>query len=419
MQDCTDFIFTLRASQFKGQPLEAAQKLLAALGHPEGQTTFIHIAGSNGKGSTVNAIREILMTHGLTVGAFVSPHLERANERITINKREISDEDFLRIANQVADAVHAQLDGQFPSFFEFVTVMMFVYFAEQKLDVALIETGIGGRLDTTNVLTPAVSVITTVSLEHTEMLGDTLEKVASEKAGIIKQGKPVVVGVRQREARHVIQEVAQRQETPLYMLDDQIILEKNPLVQTMTVQLEDIRFQDIKVAMAGDHQLDNAALAIVAARLFDNSITEETIRKGLAKASWAGRFECMTPQIILDGAHNSEGTQALVDTLQQTAPNKRYIFVYAALQDKDHSISVGMMDRVASEMCFTEIDLPRKASAAQLASESNHARKIVNPDWRALIEEKRHHLAEDELLIITGSLYFIAEVRAHLQGVFA
>ena len=419
MQDCTDFIFTLRASQFKGEPLEAVKKLLVALGHPESKTKFIHFAGSNGKGSTLNATREILMQHGLTVGAFISPHLERANERITINKQHISDEDFVRIANKVAAAVVSELDELFPSFFEFVTVMMFVYFAEQQLDVALVETGIGGRLDTTNVLTPEVSVITTVSLEHTDMLGDTYEQVAREKAGIIKQGKPVVVGVRQQAACEVIRKTADAIHAPLYRFDEEIKIVKKPSTQLMDVKWQDEQLTDVWVKMAGDHQLDNAALAITASRLFDATITEQTIRQALAQASWDGRFEQLAPTIILDGAHNSEGTKALLETLAHVAPHKRYIFIYAALQDKDHGMSIRMMDEVASEMCFTEMDLPRKASAVQLAHESTHEKKCVQADWRKLIAEKMAQLADDELLIITGSLYFIAEARTYLQGVLA
>lgn len=414
VKDCTDFIFRLKASQYKGQPLESARKILAALGNPEASTRFIHFAGSNGKGSTLNATREILMTHGLTVGAFISPHLERPNERITINKSQISDEDFLYFANKITDIVHNQLDGKFPSFFEFMTLIMFQYFAKAQPDIALIETGIGGRLDTTNVLTPEISVITTISLEHTDMLGDTIGKIAGEKAGIIKSGRPVVVGAREEEAREVIRAEAARHQAPLYMLDDIIHTEKTAERQMVTYEALDRKIEDIYVRMAGAHQLDNAALAITAALLYDASIKEETIRTGLAKASWDGRFERIAPRIILDGAHNPEGTAALLHTLEQVEPDKRYKFVYAALQDKDHQESIRMMEGAASEIYFTEIDLPRAAKADLLAEESRHPCKFVQEDWRALLLTLRGNLREDELLVITGSLYFIAEVRSFL-----
>ncbi len=416
MKDCTDFIFTLKASQYKGQPLESARKILAALGNPETSTRFIHFAGSNGKGSTLNATREILMAHGLTVGAFISPHLERPNERITINKNQISDEDFLYFANKIADIVHNQLDGKFPSFFEFMTLIMFQYFEAVQLDVALIETGIGGRLDTTNVLNPEVSVITTISLEHMDMLGDTIKKIAGEKAGIIKFQKPVVVGVREQEAREVIRGEANRRQAPLYMLDDTILIEKTAERQMLTYKALGRKIEDIYVRMAGAHQLDNAALAMTAALLYDASISEETMRTGLEKASWNGRFERIAPQIILDGAHNPEGTAALLQTLEQIEPDKHYKFVYAALQDKDHQESIRMMDGAAVEMYFTEIDLPRAAKAEILAEESKHQCKFIQKDWRALLLRLQGNLKEDELLVITGSLYFIAEVRSFLAS---
>ncbi|WP_332647150.1 bifunctional folylpolyglutamate synthase/dihydrofolate synthase [Lysinibacillus sp. 54212] len=417
MKDCTDFIFTLKASQYKGEPLESARKILASLGNPEKGTKFIHFAGSNGKGSTLNATREILMSHGLTVGAFISPHLERANERITINKNQISDEDFVRISNSIATVVQERLDGKFPSFFEFVTCIAFQYFAENDIDVALMETGIGGRLDSTNVLTPEVSVITTISLEHTEMLGDTYAKVASEKAGIIKNRKPVVIGVENVEARKVMRETAEKMNAPFYAYGEQIHIQ-NIDAKSQSFNYNGIgRIESLCLKMAGVHQMMNAALAITAAKLFLPTIQEETIRRALSQASWEGRFERLGDQVILDGAHNPEGTGALLNTLQQTEPAKKYKFIYAALQDKDHGTSIRLMDDVAEAMNFTSISLPRAASAESLAEHSNHTNKRANPNWQELISEQLANLQQNELLIITGSLYFIAEARQFLQEV--
>lgn len=404
---------------YKGAPLEAMKIILKTLGHPERATKFIHIAGSNGKGSTLNATREILMGHGLQVGAFISPHLELANERITINKVQIKDERFLAYTNRIADIVITQLDGQFPSFFEMVTLIAFQYFEEESVDVAIMETGIGGRLDSTNVLTPEVSIITTISLEHTEMLGHTHALIAAEKAGIIKAGRPVVVGVEHEEARAVIRAKAEAVGAPFYTLHEQIAVKaiQRGQPQTFTFQFEDVLYSSLTLKMAGTHQIHNAALAITAAKLFASDISEGTIRQALANASWEGRFERFSKQIILDGAHNSEGTTALINTLVQTEPKKRYKFIYAALRDKDHAVSIALMDKVAAEMAFTQIELPRAAKAEHLASQSNHMKKTSNPNWQELVEQQLATLQEDELLIITGSLYFIAEVRSYLlQG---
>ncbi|WPK10795.1 folylpolyglutamate synthase/dihydrofolate synthase family protein [Lysinibacillus louembei] len=408
MQQCTDFIFQLKASSYKGAPLEAMSKILAALGHPERKTKFIHFAGSNGKGSTLNATREILMAHDWTVGAFISPHLERANERITINQQEISDEQFLRYANAVAQAVEEQLNGQFPSFFEVVTCIALQHFAEEEVDIALLETGIGGRLDATNVVIPEVSVITTISLEHTDLLGDTHALIAAEKAGIIKKGKPVVVGVEHPEARETIRQIAQQQEAPSYLLHESFQVER--LANGAFHYKGDCSISNIQPAMEGIHQQNNAALAITASKLVLRELREEAVRVALHRAKWQGRFERFGTNLILDGAHNSEGTAALIQTLQQVEPNKKYHFLYAALQDKDHAVSIQIMEQVATALYFTTIQMPRAMSAQALAAQSPNSHIVE--DWAKFLAEQQ--LAEDELLIITGSLYFIGEVRTFL-----
>jgi dihydrofolate synthase / folylpolyglutamate synthase len=410
MEQCTEFIFKLKASQYKGEPLQSARIILEKLGNPEKKTKFVHFAGSNGKGSTLNATREILMSHELTVGAFISPHLERANERITINKQQISDGDFLRITNKIAFIVESELEGKFPSFFEIVTLIALQYFSEQDIDVALLETGIGGRLDSTNVITPEISVITTISLEHTDLLGDTYAKIAFEKAGIIKNSKPVVVGVKNKEALAVIHRVANEKNAPIYILDDHFHIQP---IDTKSFRYEGIvPIDKVELAMVGTHQMDNAALAITTAQLLLTTLDEQKVKLALKRAKWEGRFERVGMNVILDGAHNSEGTTSLIETLQFVEPNKKYKFIYAALQDKDHAVSIAMMDKVAFEMHFTQIDLPRAAKAEQLMAQSTHVKKAAHTNWEVLITDQLHQLANDELLVITGSLYFIAEVRS-------
>ncbi|MFY3792365.1 bifunctional folylpolyglutamate synthase/dihydrofolate synthase [Ureibacillus sp. MALMAid1270] len=416
IEECTNFIFQLKASQYKGKPLEAVQIILKELGNPHWSIQFMHFAGSNGKGSTLNATREILMTHGLQVGAFTSPHLERANERVTINKKQISDEKFLTYANRIATIIEDKLEGKYPTFFEVMMLIAFQHFADERVDIALIEAGIGGRIDSTNVITPKVSIITTISLEHTEILGDTYGKIASEKAGIIKNNIPVVVGVKNAEAIEVINKQAQEMNSQIYFLGKDIqtkVIEKgNPLYFNYRSSLNEI--EEIPLVMEGSHQVDNAALAITASLIYAPTITKDTIRVALGKAKWEGRFERIGKQIIIDGAHNSEGTSALISTLKDVEPNKKYKFIYAALLDKDHQKSIELMDQVAQKMCFTEIPLPRRAEAELLASQSKHPTVIVNKDWKQLIESEIDELANDELLVITGSLYFIAEVRQTL-----
>ena len=414
MAACTNFIFSLKASQYKGEPLVAAKKLLAYFGNPQEDLRYVHFAGSNGKGSTLNATREILMAHGLKVGAFISPHFIVPNERVTINKEMITDIEFLALMNDIEAAIQSELDGKYPSFFEMMTVMAFLYFAKMAPDVVLLETGLGGRIDTTNIITPEVSVITTISLEHTQLLGDTYEKVAYEKAGIIKSKVPVVVGVKQLEALKVIKEVATLKEAPTFIIGENITVSYEH--QSFSYHSDRSSFESLQLRMQGVHQMDNAALAVTAALLFDESISETTIRHALKCAAWEGRFERIANNIVLDGAHNLEGTIALVDTLQRVEPNKQYTFLYAVMDDKDHKRSIEVLSQVAKEMVFTELSIPRAAKAVHLFNECSHGNKKIAVDWQLWLKSINHAQNEDELFIVTGSLYFIAEVRKALEG---
>ncbi|MFJ5789570.1 bifunctional folylpolyglutamate synthase/dihydrofolate synthase [Lysinibacillus sp. NPDC093197] len=419
---CTDFIFTLKAVDFKREPLVMMREVLARLGDPQNKLRTIHLAGSNGKGSTVNVLREMLEDAGYRVGAFTSPHLTRVNERMTINGTQISDEQFLQYMNNIASIIEAHYNGDYPSFFEVVTLIMFQYFAEEEVDFALIETGLGGRLDATNVITPLVSIITTISLEHTAFLGDTYAKVAFEKAGIIKEGVPVVVGVKNDEALDVIQKVAQERHAECLVLgNDFHVVAKNQgiVMQTFNYRNANVEINDIQLKMAGEHQIANASLAITAMDILREQghiqLTEQSMRQALQNAQWAGRFEQFPNNIVLDGAHNSEGTAALIQTLQTVYPNHHYRFIYAALSDKDHANSIALMDGIASSMSFTQIGLPNAMPAEKLAMLSTHNDKQYDANWQAIVRSVIQSKGLHDIVVITGSLYFIAEVRQWLQ----
>ncbi|TQR32875.1 bifunctional folylpolyglutamate synthase/dihydrofolate synthase [Lysinibacillus sphaericus] len=424
MQECTDFIFTLKAVDYKRAPLVLIREVLALLNNPQDRLRAIHLAGSNGKGSTVNALREMLQHAGYKVGAFTSPHLERVNERMTINGIQISDEQFLHYMNNIAKIIETHYEGDFPSFFEVVTLIMFQHFADQEVDIALIETGLGGRLDATNVITPLMSIITTISLEHTAFLGDTLAKVAFEKAGIIKENIPVVVGVKSEEALTVIEEVANERHAPCFVLGKNFTvenIEQGTNIQHFNYRKENVEMVDVPLKMAGQHQINNASLAITAIlTLRENGaidISDESIHQALAKAQWAGRFEQLPGNIILDGAHNSEGTTALIQTLKTVYPRQNYRFIYAALSDKDHAKSITLMDSIATSIAFTQIELPNAMPADQLAALSTNTNKMYNAKWREMVQTMLHQRTNNEdVIVITGSLYFIAEIRQWLQG---
>nr|WP_233433833.1 folylpolyglutamate synthase/dihydrofolate synthase family protein [Lysinibacillus sphaericus] len=419
---CTDFIFTLKAVDHKREPLVMMREVLARLGDPHNKLRAIHLAGSNGKGSTVNVLREMLENAGYRVGAFTSPHLTRVNERMTINGKQIPDEQFLQYMNNVASIIEANYNGDYPSFFEVVTLIMFQYFAHEEVDFALIETGLGGRLDATNVITPLVSIITTISLEHTAFLGDTYAKIAFEKAGIIKEGVPVVVGVKNKEALATIQKVAQERHARCLVLghDFNVIAQEQEMgMQSFHYHNAHLDLTDIQLKMAGAHQIANASLAITTMDLLREKglihLSEESMRQALQHAQWAGRFEQFPNNIVLDGAHNSEGTAALIRTLQKVYPNQRYRFIYAALSDKDHANSIALMDAVATSISFTQIGLPNAMPAEQLAMLSTHQDKRYNKNWEYIVSEVIQHKDQQDIVVITGSLYFIAEVRQWIQ----
>lgn len=416
MEQCTNTIFALTASEYKGEATEAIGIILKALNNPHEGLKYIHFTGSNGKGSTLNATREILMEHGLKVGAFVSPHLDKVNERITINKTPISDALFLQYANTIFPLMDELLEGKKISFFEIMTLIAFMHFANEKVDVALIEAGIGGRHDCTNIINSEVSVITTVSLEHTNILGDTVEQITYEKAGIIKQNKPVVVGVKQKEAIEVIRETAGELNAPYYVLGEDIrifnVWKTSPQIFDYKFKYEKI--EKVPLLMDGIHQVHNAALAITASKLFYPKVEANKIRRALSKTRWLGRFERLGKQIILDGAHNSEGVEALLETLNRRFPNYRYKFLFTALQDKDYEKSIHLLEQKAEQLLFTELPIGRNVKAIDLASKSTHENIIVNENWKQIIDEAMNQLEEDELFIITGSLYFIAEARKYI-----
>ncbi|MGE7673967.1 bifunctional folylpolyglutamate synthase/dihydrofolate synthase [Lysinibacillus sp. NPDC094403] len=423
MKECTEFIFTLKAVDHKRAPLVLMREVLALLNNPQDRLRAIHLAGSNGKGSTVNALREMLQHAGHKVGAFTSPHLERVNERMTINGNQISDTQFLHYMNKVAEIIETHYEGDFPSFFEVVTLIMYQYFADEEVDFALIETGLGGRLDATNVITPLISIITTVSLEHTAFLGDTLAKVAFEKAGIIKESVPVVVGVKSEEALTVIEEVANERHAPCFVLGKDFTvanIEQGINIQHFNYRKAKVEMVAVPLKMAGPHQINNASLAITAIlTLRENGaidISDESIRQALAKAQWAGRFEQLPGNIILDGAHNSEGTAALIQTLKTVYPHQNYRFIYAALSDKDHANSIALMDSIATSIAFTQIELPNAMPADKLAALSTNTNKMYNANWREMVQTMLYQKNDEDIIVITGSLYFIAEIRHWLQG---
>lgn len=419
LQECLDFVFSIRTSTYKRTPLEMIEDILNDLGNPHLTFKTIHFAGSNGKGSTLNAVDSILKEADLQVGVFTSPHIHRVNERIRINEVQIPDDKLLDYLNQVLSIVETKYDGKYPTFFGIITIVAYMHFAEQEVDVALIETGIGGLRDSTNVITPLISVITTVSYDHTDVLGETIQEIASEKAGIIKPGVPVVSSVKNPEAQVVIRETAAEKNAPLQQLEEHMKVSNVRLedgYQVFDLEIGEARLDNIALSMFGIHQAENAGLAVTAVKTIADTfnVSDEAIYAGLKKAKWAGRFEKFGDHIVIDGAHNPEGMTMLLQTLTAVYPEYKYHFLYAALEEKDNASSVAMVDQVATDITFTSFHHAGATPKEKLMDYSSHTEKSAVDDWKKVITDFQSSHGETDVLIITGSLYFMSEVREYL-----
>lgn len=404
--------------------LERMHELLEHLNVSHRKLPFVHIAGTNGKGSTLNYLKNIMMEQGYRVGTFTSPHIERLEERITINDEYIEEEAFLVLFRKVIQVIEGmEQEDVYPTQFEILTIIALMYFQEKNPDLVIMETGLGGRLDSTNVITPLLSIITNVSFDHTHILGNTIREIATEKAGIIKENSFVVTGVKDEEALFVIQHTAKDKGSELYILGDQFSVVDQPVNQEgekFSYSFGDNRFEDVELEMIGKHQIDNAACAITAAILlkekYDFSLTEENLRNGLQKAVWKGRLEQISksPAIIVDGSHNEEGINTLIETLQSRYADKKIIFVTAALADKDVSSMINKLEKVAHHIIFTQFTMDRALEAEEFAKHCRNVSYRVFEDYEAALEESLKMADKDSVVVVTGSLYFLYYARPYL-----
>ncbi|MGE6751865.1 bifunctional folylpolyglutamate synthase/dihydrofolate synthase [Rossellomorea sp. NPDC071047] len=404
--------------------LERMQYLLEKLGNPHVKLKTVHIGGTNGKGSTVTYLRNILQESGYSVGTFTSPYFERFNERISINGEPVSDEDLTLLVEKIKPVAESMEHSEWgtPSEFEVITAMSFYYFAEmQTVDLVLYEVGLGGRLDSTNVITPMISVITSIGLDHMQFLGSSLEDIAFEKAGIIKRSVPVISGVHQKEAAEVIRKKALEMNSDLFELGEDFSVERQAILErgekfqyTSPVQNE-----TYELSMIGAHQINNAAIAIKVIELLGekHKIARSYIKAGLKKASWPGRMEALSynPGIYIDGAHNPEGVQALMKTIKDRFNHKRVTVLFSALHDKELKPMITQLEEAVDAIGFTTFDFPRVASVEELYELSSHSNKKKVHHWRDYLTEKIQSMKEEDVLLITGSLYFLSEVKPFLM----
>jgi dihydrofolate synthase / folylpolyglutamate synthase len=408
--------------------LKRMEWMMDKLGHPETKMKTVHIGGTNGKGSTVAFLRSILEASGYTVGTFTSPYIEQFNERISVNGKAITDEELLQLANVIrplADELEeTELGG--PTEFEVITAMAFHYFATMnQTDIVIFEVGLGGRFDSTNIIQPLASIITNIGLDHTNILGTTYAEIAFEKAGIIKENTAIFTAVKHPDALKVIEEQADKRNAPLYRLNQEFSISDHQSQAKGEVFDVITPFQPIGklgISMIGQHQTENAALAVIAAQFLNQKgsflVSEQAIRAGLKKAYWPGRFELLSenPLVIVDGAHNEEGVTALTHELTSRYANRQIQLVFAAMADKKLDQMIAKLDKIATQITFVSFDFPRAAKAEQLLNISQSPNKLAVNDWGPYLIEEIQRLENNSMLVITGSLYFISEVKSFLDN---
>ena len=392
--------------------LERMRRAVDLLGNPEQTYPIIHVTGTNGKGSTIAFMRELFVSHGKKVGTFTSPHIVSIHDRICINSEPISDTDFIRLADQVKAMEQRLLETHDQlSFFELLTLIALLYFREQEVELVLLEVGIGGLLDTTNIVTGEIAIITSIGLDHQETLGDSLVAIAEQKAGIFKPGKSAVIANLAQEAQLVCQRTATDLGVSLYQADQDFSFRNGNFSSSLA------DFNHLILGLEGAYQEENAALALQAFLLFmaqrDEKVDQEAVRAALQATKWAGRLEAITEHIYLDGAHNLPALERLVEFIQEKIQQGyQPQILFGALKRKDYS---GMLTYLTEHLpdvvlYVTSFDYQGSLEEQDLGDYTSIA------SYRDFIDNLEASAQEKDLLFVTGSLYFISEVRACIMA---
>ena len=388
--------------------LDRMSQAVSLLNHPEENYPIIHVTGTNGKGSTIAFMSQLFVQHEKKVGTFTSPHMASVHDRICINHEPISDEDFTRLGRQVQE-MEKQLRPMHNllSYFEILTLMALLYFNEEQVDVALIEVGIGGLLDTTNVVTGDIAVVTSVGLDHQETLGDSIAAIAEQKAGIFKEKKVAVIGPLAEEARRICELRAKKLDVVLYEYGRDFSFSKGRFFSP------DVNIPHLKLSLAGTYQEENAAVALQSFLLFMGQhswqVQIELVRKALQETHWAGRLEYFERGIYLDGAHNLPALSRLVEFIHQQE-QKEIFLLFGALKRKNYQ---GMLSYLQQELPHVQLFVTTFEDDGAIDKQNLTTETYVS-SYREFIEQFIKNSSDHQLLFVTGSLYFIAEVRAFL-----
>lgn len=370
--------------------LDNVRRLLAAMGDPQHDLRFIHVAGTNGKGSVCAMIDAIYRAAGVRTGLFTSPHLVRFNERIQIDGRPIDNEDVVWGVGRIRSLIDEE---RHPTFFEITTALAFDYFRRHEVDLVVLETGLGGRLDATNLVHPLVSVLTPIDMDHQKWLGNTLGEIAAEKGGIIKRGVPVVSGPQFSEVRTVLEEIALERSAPISYAE-------NPI-------------EGLFIGLEGSHQRVNAAIAVNAVRSAGIRLDPQAVKEGLANVYWPGRFQRVNDRTVLDGAHNPAAMKCVVEAWRECGSPERPTIIFGGLFDKDLEGMVSILSTLAARFLIAPIRSQRAASPAEI--ESFVPRHLSAIQCSSAAEALDLALRFDEQILVTGSLFLVGEVLSLLD----
>lgn len=409
--------FVSRQSQGIKPGLDRIKKLLQLLGDPQDNMKAIHIAGTNGKGSTLHFINHALLANGYRVGIFTSPSMEGLTGHMFMDDIAITEAAFIKLCNQIHPFIK-QLDNEnmSPTEFEIITALAFVYFS-RDVDIVLVEAGMGGREDTTNCFQPIMSIITNISQDHTAFLGNSLAEIAYHKAGIIKKGVPVILGDMTKEAMIVIDEEIRLKMTNGYQLGHDFTYKMAGTRNDFTWHYQSELHKVTGLRMYGEHQVKNGSMALMALfklKEIGYSINFKQAIEAIKQTQVPGRFEIIQriPEIILDGAHNSAGMQSFIYTVSSNFAYKEKHLIFAAFKDKDLETMLDQVNGQFTTITLTSFDHPRAAKAEALYDLTKEDNKYINSDWQEVINNIINQ--EDASYFITGSLHFIAMVREYL-----
>lgn len=403
--------------------LQRTEKILEFLGNPHKKLKLIHIAGTNGKGSTTSLITSVLMDCGYKVGMYTSPFIEEFEERIQINRKNISKKNLSETLTEVRKAVNKviKLGYDNPTEFEIITCLMFLYFYKEKVDLGVIEVGLGGRLDSTNVITPILSVITSISYDHINILGNSLEKIAYEKGGVIKENIPVVSYKQDKKVRVVIEKICKEKNSILYEVDNSMIKHINPRGKNFTQELE-IRTENEKynlnLSLLGSHQTLNCLLAVKACEILNKigvNIGKDNIINGIKHAKWIGRMEVLQdkPLVVIDGAHNIDGIEKLTKSIKEYFAYKKINLIIGVLGDKEVHKMINEVSKIIDKAIILSPHSDRAEKKEIMAKyfHENNIKCFLYDDYKEGFLKALDFSDEEDLVLVCGSLYMIGDMR--------